>query len=183
METVELNSSTRASARTPKRTQPASPPKPRPRSSWRAKLADSKDLPKVIRMEGKLSRRWGEGTCVVPAPLEVDALMRKVPSGKLVTTEQLRQALARQHGTTIACPLTTGIFAWIAAHAAHEGASDGDHNTTPYWRTLKAKGELNPKYPGGLAALARQLKAEGHRVARRGARSFVVDYEQALAKL
>jgi 6-O-methylguanine DNA methyltransferase, DNA binding domain len=183
METAELTRRTPAPAAPPKRTSTASPPKLRTRSSWRAKLTDSKDLPKVIHMEGKLSRRWGEGTCVVPAPVEVDALMRKVPSGKIATTDQLRQALARQHGTTIACPLTTGIFAWIAAHAADEGASEGERNTTPYWRTLKAKGELNPKYPGGLAALARQLKAEGHRVVRRGARAFVVDYEQALAKL
>ena len=31
-----------------------------------------------------------------------------------------RKTLAARHRATIACPITTGIFAWIAAHAAAE---------------------------------------------------------------
>ena len=42
--------------------------------------------------------------------------------------------------------MTTGIFAWIAAHAANESEEAEVSDTTPYWRTLKAKGELNPSY-------------------------------------
>jgi hypothetical protein len=48
----------------------------RPRKSWREKLADSKGLPKVAEVRGKLSRRWGQGRMVIPAPVEVDALMK-----------------------------------------------------------------------------------------------------------
>ncbi|MEM2999158.1 MAG: hypothetical protein QXV09_00525 [Candidatus Bathyarchaeia archaeon] len=59
---------------------------------------------------------------VIPAPIEVDELMRKVPVGKLVTINEIRAALARKHGAIIGCPLTTGIFAWVAAHAAEERA-------------------------------------------------------------
>src|SRR5262249_38900643 len=50
----------------------------------------------------------------------------------------------------------------------------------PYWRTLKAGGELNPKYPGGLARIRELLEREGHRVVARGERWFVADYELRL---
>lgn len=71
------------------------------KKSWREKLADDKDLPKVIKIGERLSQRWGEGTCVIPAPREVDELMRKVPRGKLTTINDVRAALARRHGATI----------------------------------------------------------------------------------
>jgi hypothetical protein len=153
------------------------------RKSWREKLADDKDLPKVGKIEGKLSTRWGRGTMVIPAPREVDALMRRVPRGKLVTIAELRAALAKQHKATIACPITTGIFAWIAAHAAEESLAEGKTRVTPYWRTLKTGGELNSKYPGGLAQLRKCLEAEGHQVVTKGKRAFVADYEKRLAKV
>jgi hypothetical protein len=150
--------------------------------SWQEKLADSKGLPKVGEITGKMSKRWGEGTMVIPAPIEVDALMKSVPKGKLVTINEVRAALAAKHKVTLACPLTTGIFSWIAAHAANEQEVAGARRITPYWRTLKSGGELNPKYPGGVAALAKRLKAEGHRVVRKGKRWLVDGYETALFK-
>jgi hypothetical protein len=154
----------------------------KPRKSWREKLADSKGLPKVAQVTGKMSRRWGEGTMVIPAPIEVDALMKRVPKGKLVTINELRAALASRHHVTFACPLTTGIFAWIAAHAAEEAQAAGAKRVTPYWRTLKNGGELNPKYPGGLKQVAQRLKSEGHELKQKGKRMFVGDYEKALFK-
>ncbi len=155
--------------------------KPKPRKkSWREKLADDKDCPKVAKIEGKLTKRWGEGTFVIPAPREVDAAMKKVAAGRLTTIDALRKSLAKKHRTTIACPITTGIFAWIAAHAADESEADGRRRITPYWRTLKTGGELNAKYPGGVANLRRRLIAEGHKVVQRGKRYFVADYEQAV---
>ena len=153
------------------------------RKTWREKLEDDKDLPKVSVIDETMSKRWGEGTFVIPAPREVDALMRAVPKGQLTTIDELRKKLAQRHDATIACPITTGIFAWIAAHAAAEAQEDGAKRTTPYWRTLKSKGELNPKYPGGVPALKRALTAEGHKVIQKGKRFFVEDFEQRLASL
>ena len=135
---------------------------PKVRKSWQQKLHDSKDLPKVEPITENMSRRWGSGTVVIPAPLEVDAIMRLVPRGQLTTINHIREALARQHGATIGCPITTGIFVWVAAHAADELAFGGEKNITPYWRTLKSAGELNPKYPGGVQEQAKRLKEEGH---------------------
>jgi hypothetical protein len=153
------------------------------RTSWRAKLADSKDLPKVVPIAGKMSTRWGTGTVVIPAPVEVDELMKRVPKGKLTTVNDLRAALAKKHGASIGCPITTGIFALIAARAAAENEAEGKKRITPYWRTLKADGEVNPKYPGGTDAQRARLEAEGHTVVARGKRLFVQNHESKLARL
>ena len=134
------------------------------RRTWREKLADSKDFPKVGRIQGKMRDRWGTGTMVIPAPLEVDAIMRKVPRGKLITINEIRESLASKHKVSVCCPITTGIFAWIAAHAAEEAAAAGQRNITPYWRTLKSGGQLNEKYPGGIPRLKERLDAEGHKL-------------------
>lgn len=153
------------------------------RKSWREKLQDDKDLPRVITISGKMTKRWGEGTCVIPAPREVDQLMRKVPKGKLTTINHLRKALAARHRTTIACPITTGIFARIAAGAAAEEESEGKRRITPYWRTLKGEGEINPKYPGGCTAQKARLQAEGHSVLQKGKKFVVEDYKKRLARV
>jgi hypothetical protein len=143
-------------------------------------LADDKDLPKIAKIAGRLSKRWGTGTMVVPAPREVDAVMKRVRRGRLTTINEIRQVLAQQHGVTMACPITTGVFAWIAAHAADEAEQAGRQRITPYWRTLKAGGELNPKYPGGIKRLRARLAAEGHRIVAKGKRYFVAEFERAL---
>ena len=148
------------------------------KKTWRQKLEDSKGLPKTGRVEGKMTTRWGTGTMVIPAPLEVDELMHRVPKGKVVTISELRAALAKKHKVDIACPITTGIFAWIAANAAEE-----TRGKNPYWRTLKTGGQLNEKYPGGIPSLRRKLQAEGHKVVQKGKRYLVVDFEQSLAAL
>lgn len=150
------------------------------KKSWREKLADDKDLPQVGPIEPRHSARWGTGTMVIPAPREVDAVMRKVPHGKVTTIHEIRTSIARKHKADVGCPLTTGIFAWIAAHAAEEAAGEGVSRITPYWRTLKSGGELNPKYPGGIAQHRRRLEVEEHHFIARGKRWFVLDYEQKL---
>jgi hypothetical protein len=151
---------------------------PKPKKSWKEKLNDDKDLPKVAPIPEKLTKSWGTGTFVIVAPREVDALMQRVRKGRVTTINELREALARKHGTHTACPITTGIFAWIAAHAAAESAAAGERRITPYWRILKLGGELNPKYPGGIGALKELLEEEGHTVVQKGRRSFVKDFER-----
>ena len=103
----------------------------KPRKSWQEKLADSKGLPKVEEITDRMSKRWGTGTIVIPAPEEVDEVMRKVPEGKLTTINEIRAILAQKHGATIGCPITTGIFAWVAAHAADEAATEAKQDISP----------------------------------------------------
>jgi len=150
------------------------------KKSWREKLADDKGLPKVGKVAGKMSKRWGRGTMVVPAPIEVDALMKQVPSGRVVTINELRTTLARNHKVDFACPITTGIFSWIAAHAAAEAEAEGAKKFTPFWRTLKTGGEVNPKYPGGIEKMTKRLRSEGHKIISKGKKKFVADHETKL---
>ena len=109
--------------------------------------------------------------------------MRSVPKGKLVTINMLREVLAKKHKATIGCPMTTGIFAWVAANAAEEQKQNGTKDITPYWRTLKKGGVLNPKYPGGVKGLTKHLEAEGHKVIKKGKKYAVVDYKKSLVEL
>jgi len=153
------------------------------RKSWTEKLQNSKGLPQVQEITRKMSKRWGTGTVVIPAPTEVDQIMRKVPEGKLTTINEIRAALARKHGASIGCPITTGIFAWIAANAAEEQKLKGERDTTPYWRTLKTGGVINEKYPGGVEAQKKLLEKEGHKVLQKGKKHIVINYEKALAKI
>ena len=155
------------------------------KKTWTEKLNDSKDLPKIITIDAKSKKiNWPNGTYFLPTPMEVDQLMKKIPKGKLTTTDFIRSALASKHHTDYACPLVTGMFAWIASHAAQEQADAGRKRITPYWRTLKSGGILNEKFPGGVQNLKKLLHAEGHKVIRKGkSKHFIVkDYEKALVK-
>lgn len=153
------------------------------KKSWSEKLLDNKGLPKVGKVTEKMNKRWGEGMMVIPAPFEVDEVMKKVPKGKLITINEIRQILAKEHNVNFCCPMTAGIFSWISANAADEQAREGKKKITPYWRTLKSGGEINPKFPGGVGALKALLKQEGHKVIQKGKRYFVKDYEKALIQL
>jgi alkylated DNA nucleotide flippase Atl1 len=152
----------------------------RKKKSCREKLADAKDLPKVVAITPGMRKQWGTGTVVIPAPAEVDEIMKRVPKGKLITINDIRNILARRHGATIGCPITTGLFARIAAGAAEEDKAQGKKRITPYWRTLKVGGELNTRYPGGIEGQKERLKEEGHKIISRGKRFFVRNYEHAL---
>jgi alkylated DNA nucleotide flippase Atl1 len=156
---------------------------PAKKKTWCQKLNDSKGLPKVEKITDAMSKRWGSGTVVIPAPIEVDGIMRRIPVGKLVTINYIRVALAKKHKATIGCPMTTGIFAWVAANASEERKQHGEKDITPYWRTLKTGGVLNEKYPGGAEAQKELLEREGHTVIRKGRKYFALNYEKSLAQI
>ncbi len=152
----------------------------KPKKSWREKLQNSKDLPKVVPLTGAARERWGGATLAIAPPAEIDALMKRVPRGRVTTINDLRAAVARAHKAEVGCPITAGIFAWISANAAEEAVAAGAKRVTPWWRTLKKDGELNAKYPGGLSGHKRRLAAEGHRFTTRGKRLFVADFADSL---
>ena len=106
----------------------------------------------------------GRGRMLIPKPLDVDALIRNVPRGKLATVAQIRERLAKDFHADLTCPLTTGIFLRIAAEAAEEDLRVGKREITPYWRVVKKDGALNEKFPGGTEAQAARLREEGHTI-------------------
>lgn len=144
------------------------------------KLFDSKGLPKVVKIKGKLAEKWGKGTVAIPAPLEIDEIIRKVAKGKLITINQIRERIAKRHKATIGCPICCGIFASIVAQAAEEDKRAGKKQIAPWWRVLKGKGELNPKYPGQEKNQEKLLEKEGHKVIKKGKKYIVQNYEKKL---
>lgn len=115
----------------------------------------------------RMRRALGPRTMIVPRPLDVEALMRLPRKGRLITLGQIRAALARRAGADQCCPLTTGIFARLAAEAAEEDAAAGRKRITPYWRTIRDDGKLIDKFPGGrdgARALALRLRREGFKI-------------------
>jgi len=71
------------------------------KKTWREKLHESKGLPFVEPMPPKMTRTLGNGTICVPAPLEVDEIMKSVPEGNLITVNQIREIVARRHDATV----------------------------------------------------------------------------------
>jgi len=149
------------------------------KKTYNEKLNSPGDLPKIEDLSDKPEavKRMGGVKMLIAAPLQYNEIMAKVPEGKLLTSDRIRTYLASSSGADTTCPLTAGIFINICAHASEERAD----NKIPWWRTLKAKGELNEKYPGGIDAQRLMLETDGHTVAQKGKRYFVEDYENSLA--
>jgi len=144
--------------------------------SWRDKL--HKEQERVIKPTDI-------GIMLIAKPTDIDEVMKEIEFGKLATVATIREYLAKKYNAEITCPLTTGIFVWVAANAAEEEFSIGNKNITPYWRTLKSDGSLNEKYPGGVEAQATKLQAEGHTIIPGKCKKppKVTDFEKKLQKL
>jgi alkylated DNA nucleotide flippase Atl1 len=151
------------------------------KTSWREKL-EKPQQPKLVQVPPKMSR-FGKGTMLIPTPMLVDELVKRIPKGKLVTVGELRRKLAADFGADVTCPLTTGIFVRIAAEAAEEDRAKGRRRITPYWRVVKDDGSLNPKFPGGEKLQTKCLRSEGLSIIRKGQHTLVKDFEQRLARL
>lgn len=119
------------------------------------------------------------GAMVVSSPAEVDALIRQLEPGEVLTLDDLRAALARRHNVAVACPVSTAIFANMSARAAEERRQHGvsPAELTPWWRVLRKGGFLNPKLPGGVERQAVLLRNEGVTVSPLRKQLAVYDYE------
>ncbi len=125
------------------------------RKTWREKLEKETERKTVDTPKGKM---------LVPKPVDVDNVLRKIEKGKLATVNQIRDKLAKDYRADYTCQLTTGIFLWIAAETAEEDLKVGRKIITPYWRVIRNDGSLNEKLPGGAEAQAARLKTEGHEI-------------------
>ena len=153
------------------------------KKDFNAMLHDSKDMPKFqIITDRKSIEKYGGNRMYFAPPMEYDCIMKRIPFGKLTTVGEIREYFAKISGADFTEPITAGIFVSIAAWASFQRSEE----ETPWWRTLKANGELNAKYPGDMEAQKEKLEAEGHRVIQKGRtniRYFVKDYEKYLFDL
>ena len=118
---------------------------------------------------GNMERSLGKGTMIVPRPLDVEDAMRTPRKGKLITLTQIRASLAKKATVDQCCPLTTGIFARLAAEASEEDAAAGKKSVTPWWRTV-AMGEACRQVPRVAASIQatrlRRMRGTGSSKAR-----------------
>ena len=152
------------------------------KKDFNAMLHDSKDMPKFQTITDEKSiEKYGGNRMYFAPPIDYDRVMREVPYGKVTTVGEIRDYFAKLSGADFTEPITAGIFVSIAAWASYQRSAD----ETPYWRTLKANGELNEKYPGGIEAQRQKLEAEGHTVIQKGRKNirYVKDYEKVLFDL
>lgn len=151
------------------------------KKDFNAMLRNSKDMPKIQTVtDQRTIERYGGSRMYFAPPIDYDRVMKQVPYGKLLTVGQIRDYFAKQNGADFTDPMTAGIFISIAAWAS---CQRGGEDETPYWRTLKAGGELNTRFPGGIEAQKEKLESEGHTIIRKGRKNiryFVKDYENAL---
>lgn len=150
---------------------------------FNAMLRDGKDMPKVQTVTDDATiKKYGGARMYFAPPMAYDEVMKRIPRGKVTTVGAIRAYFARQNQADFTEPVTAGLFVSIAAWASEQREED----KTPYWRTLKAGGELNPKYPGGAEAQRAKLEAEGHTILQRGRthiRYVVADYQDVLFPL
>ena len=106
-------------------------------------------------------KQWAGKKMLIPKPIDVDAQMREARKGSVITLSTLRDRLALDAKVDLCCPLTTGIFARLAAEAAEEDRAEGKTRVTPWWRTVRDDGALIEKFPGGVARQAQLLRDEG----------------------
>ncbi len=153
------------------------------KKDFNAMLNDNKDMPKYQTITDiKSIEKYGGDKMYFAPPIDYDKIMKMVPCGKVITIGEIRAYFAKMSNADFTEPITAGIFASIVAWASYQRTKD----KTPYWRTLKANGELNPKYPGGVVAQKEKLVVEGHTVIQKGRKNikyYVKDYEKALFEL
>lgn len=149
---------------------------------FNAMMNNSKDMPKFVDLDNEAAKKWGGKKMIIAPPLYYNEIMKMVPEGKLVTTDQIRKYVAEKNHANITCPLTAGIFINICAWAS----SQREEDITPYWRTIKSDGMLNMKYPGGMEAQKKLLEKEGHKIITKGKTNikyYVDSYENKLIDL
>lgn len=159
---------------------------PKRRKTWRQKLEEEHpEHGKIVDVPPKMQNRFLIGKMLIPKPLDIDALIKRVPKGKLATVIQIRDKLAKDAQVNCCCPLTTGIFLRIVAEVAEEDLRNGKKEVTPYWRVVRADGSLNERFPGGVQAQAAHLKEEGHIIdSNRGRKPpRVINFQQSLQTL
>lgn len=145
------------------------------KKTYEEMLRGTKGFPRIEESEGK--------RIILPSPLEYDEAMRLAGPGQLITYDEINIYLARKHSADETAGMSTGIFANLVAHASEERKQRGDDDITPYWRTLKKKGELNDRFPGGISEHKRLLEQEGHAVIQKGKKWVVADYKKSVRKI
>lgn len=120
-------------------------------------------LPKdeIVKVSQGMARYYGpDARMLLPCPATVEAVVKKVPAHQLITIDLIREKLAAQFGVETTCPFNTKLCLRELANRPN--------TKTPYWRVVRANGELLPYFPQGVKGHAAHLKNEGFAVSTKG---------------
>ncbi len=150
---------------------------------FNAMLKNDKDMPKVkIVRDKNIIEKYGGRRMLIAPPSAYDELMKVVPYGKLITTKQMRDHLAKKYDADFTDPMTAAVFVNIAAWASYQRKED----ITPFWRTIKSDGQLIDIFPEAIMLQKKALEEEGHTIIVKGTKIlkyYVEDYQKSLIKL
>lgn len=69
------------------------------KKSFNQQLQDSRDMPKISEItDPKAISMYGGTKLLIAPPLAYDEIMKKVPKGKVITSDYIRSYLAKKHG-------------------------------------------------------------------------------------
>ena len=107
----------------------------------------------IVDIPKDQERRFGcAGKMLKPSRATVEALVKKVQRGKVITIPLLRKSLDASHNAQVTCPfLTKRALAAIA---------EDSESKAPFWRVVAENGEMLRYYPGGGTEQARRLRNE-----------------------
>ncbi len=114
------------------------------------------------------------GKMLLPSPATVAAVIKRIPSRQLITTELLRKTLTAQFEVEGTCPVTTQKALQAVANEASPNVA--------YWRVINQNGSLNNKFPGGAARHAALLEQEGFTIDSQGKAPKVSQFRESLVR-
>ena len=154
------------------------------KQSWREYLNGVEE--KIHKITPEWEEKLGNGNILIPAPKDIERIIKLVGKGKLITVDMIREQLAKEKGVRLTAAAPTSIYLKKIALASEEEEQLNNKEITAYWRVLKANGLVNEKFPGGLEKQQALLQQEGHQIELFGKRKKVpkvVDYEKCLVDL
>jgi hypothetical protein len=124
--------------------------------TWLQKYQKSK-APHVELLDKKFGGMQPGEKMLISSPQEIETYIRAIPVGRTVDIPTMRRELARKHGASGACPITTSMFTRIVGELALEAMARGERDVTPFWRVVDPDSPIAQKLSCG-PALIRQLR-------------------------
>ncbi len=140
---------------------------PRKPKTWQQKMLAQP--PHAVRLDKDFAGVPAGSQLLISSPQEIAAYLRtKTRPGQFLSVQELRRALAREHGADATCPVSTSIFLRTVSEAAWEQIEAGATaaEVTPFWRAVEPDSPLAKKLACGSTWIEQQRGAESS-IARR----------------
>lgn len=134
-----------------------------PRKKTWIEKRDGGQTPHIVILEKSFAGIPAGAKMLIASPQEIEAVIRTIPKGEVITPATLRQNLAMRHKADATCPVSTGIFLRVVTEAALEEFAQGKpaHQITPFWRAVTADSPLAKKLSADADEIAHIKRLAG----------------------